>query len=227
LIRFPARWSRYYRDGYEKETFDFFTKHIKKGDTILDIGGHIGLYCVPLSKCAGNEGRIFCFERTPATFKILLKIIALNKCLNVTPVNAAISKESGHITFNLTTDSGVGSNANSIVASERMTNTVLVQAYSADDFKRNHELKIDMMKIDVEGAELFAIIGAAEVFLKDRPLCILALHPDSIRNSGHSLHQIWDTLMQYRYKVIYEGAEMKKESFIFRQTLFDVQLWPA
>jgi FkbM family methyltransferase len=226
-IRFPARWSRYYRDGYEKDTFDFFRKNAKQGDTILDIGAHIGLYCVPLSKSVGENGKVFCFEPTPTTYSILLKTIELNKCRNVTPVNAAISDKTGSITFNLTSDSGEGSNANSMVTSNRTVATMEIKAYSADDFRKENNLKIAILKIDVEGAELLALKGASDTFRIDRPLCILALHPNSIQNFGHSLKQIWDVIQQNNYKIVYNGSEMNETGFISQPDLFDVQLMPA
>jgi FkbM family methyltransferase len=227
VIRFPARWSRYYRDGYEKDTFDFFKKNSRNGNTILDIGAHIGLYGVPLSKCAGENGKVFCFEPTPATYSILVKTIALNKCKNVTPVNAAVSDKPGTVRFNLTSGSGEGSNANSIVTSARMVASVEIKACSIDDFRKRNGLKVDIIKMDVEGAELLALQGGIETFQQDRPLCILALHPDSIQNFGHSLKQIWDLIKQYNYMVIYHGSEMKESKFITSGNLFDVQLIPV
>lgn len=225
-ILFPARWSRFYEDGYEKETFNFFKAYIKEGNTVLDIGAHIGLYAAPFAKLVGTTGKVYCFEPTPSTFVVLSKTIQLNKYSTVTAVNAAISDKSGTVTFNLTSDSGEGSNANSIVEINRTKNNVEVKAYSIDDFRRFEKLKIDILKIDVEGAELLALKGAKTTFEQDRPIGILALHPANIIQFGHSLEEIWDVLLNYKLQIQLSGKNISKEYFCSQTLLFDVEFKP-
>ena len=227
IVRFPARWSRYYLGNYEKETFEFFNKNIKKGNTVLDIGAHIGLYSSPFAEMVGEDGKVFCFEPTPSTFDILKKTIELNKHQNIKSINAAIDENSGSIRFNLTSQNGEGSNANSIVAIDRSVANVDVKAYSIDDFRKENKLKIDVLKIDVEGAELSALRGAKETFISDRPLGILALHPNNINEFGHSLNEIWKCFEDYKLKILYQGKEISKENFCNKTLLFDVEFIPA
>ena len=52
-FRFRARWSRYYSADYEPATFGFLREHCRPGDTVLDIGAHIGLFTVFLSRLVG------------------------------------------------------------------------------------------------------------------------------------------------------------------------------
>ncbi|HEX3100785.1 MAG TPA: hypothetical protein VHQ01_03275, partial [Pyrinomonadaceae bacterium] len=76
MIRFPARWSRYYEADYEPETFHLFHDHLKVGDTVLDIGGHIGLFAVVTAKLVGPTGKVFSFEPTPFTRGVLQEVVA-------------------------------------------------------------------------------------------------------------------------------------------------------
>jgi FkbM family methyltransferase len=226
-VRFPARWSRYYLSDYEKETFEFFKKNIRKGNTVLDIGAHIGLYSSPFAEMVGAQGSVFCFEPTPSTYGILKKTMQLNKHRNVKGVNAAISETSGTITFNLTSKNGEGSNANSIVSIDRSVTNVEVKAISIDDFRKENKLKINVLKIDVEGAELSALKGAKETFMQDRPLGILALHPSNIIEFGHSLEGIWKCLEEYKLKIFYQGQPISKDDFCNNELLFDIEFIPA
>lgn len=222
-IRLPIRYYRYYEDGYEKDTFSYFEKIIKPTDTILDIGAHIGLFSVFFSKKLNSKGRVICFEPTPGTFQILKRTVELNDLRNCTVVNAAIADKSGSLSFNLTSKDGEGSNANSLVQTERTVNVTEVKVFSIDDYRRIEKLKIDILKIDVEGYELNALIGAMETFSNDKPSGILALHPQSIKKLGQSLEQIWDVLDKYKCKVEYKGAPIEKEDFCSRELLFDVE----
>jgi FkbM family methyltransferase len=222
-VVFPAKWSRYYNDGYEKGSFDFFRKCIKQGDTVLDIGSHIGVYSVYFASMVGEKGKVYCFEPTPSTFLILNKTIKLNKLTNTYAINAAISDKSGSIRFNLTTLDGEGSNANSMVAIERTNNHLNISSFSIDDFRKQNGLNINVLKIDVEGAELLALKGAKETFMYDKPCGILALHPQNIIDFNHSLKQIWECLMEYNLKVIYKGSEILMDEFCSQNDLFDVE----
>ncbi|MFL5763457.1 MAG: FkbM family methyltransferase [Bacteroidia bacterium] len=226
-VRFAPKWSRFYESDYEKDTFDFFRNNIRKGDTILDIGAHIGLYSSPLAELCGDTGKVFCFEPTPGTFSILKQTIRLNKQENVKAIHAAISDKSGTIGFNLTSSDGKGSNANSIVETDRAQNSIEVPAFSIDDFRKQNRLTINVLKIDVEGAELSALLGAKETFLCDRPCGILALHPANIRSFGHSLAEIWDCLQHYQLQVTYKGKTIDADFFCKQELLFDVEFKPV
>jgi FkbM family methyltransferase len=222
-IRLPLRYARYYEDNYERDTFGFFEKNIKPNQTILDIGAHIGLYSVFFSKKLKNTGKVICFEPTPGTFSILKQTVELNHLENCKLVNAAIADKSGIMKFNLTTADGEGSNANSLVRTERSVNSTEVKVFSIDEYRRSEELRIDVLKIDVEGYELNALKGAKETFLTDKPIGILALHPESIKQLGQSLEQIWDLLEEYKCQVEFKGKAMSKDQFCSNKLLFDVE----
>jgi FkbM family methyltransferase len=216
--RFPVKWSRYYEQGYESSTFQFFKENIKKGDTILDIGAHIGLYSIPFSKLTGDSGKVFCFEPTQSTFSVLNEIVKLNKLYNIQTINEAIDE-----IFNLTSDTGEGSNANSIVNISRTENSIELSATSIDDFRRKNNLKIDAIKIDVEGAELNALKGARNTFFEDRPYGILALHPKNILDFNHSLEDIWSLLIDYKLEITHNGNIISKDEFCNHTLLFDIE----
>lgn len=225
-IKFDAPWSRYYESDYEKDSFAFFKTNINQGDVILDIGAHIGLYSVILANLTGESGKVYCFEPTPSTFKVLNKTIELNKLKNVMPINCAISNTSEKIRLNLTTENGEGSNSNSIVNFGTFQNSIEIDAYSIDDFRFAHQLKIDVLKIDVEGIELNALKGARQTFLIDRPKGVLALHPENILQFGHTLEEIWEILLEYKMSVFFKSSPITKIDFCSQSLHFDVEFRP-
>jgi FkbM family methyltransferase len=225
-IRFPPKWSRYYEAEYEPETFDFFHEHLKQGDTVLDIGGHIGLFAVTTAKLVGPAGRVFTFEPTPFTRGVLQEVVDLNEVNEIVEVRGeAVSSKRGETVF---FDTGEEvSNANSLVRSELSKREIPITLISVDEFVRERNLKVDCIKIDVEGAELDVLIGAKETFLTQRPVTRLGLHPEFIVKNGQSLEEIWNRVSGYNMAMFFEGAGVEKDWFCSQTDLFDVNLVPS
>lgn len=225
-IRFPAKWSRYYEAEYEPETFDFFREHIKPGQTVLDIGGHIGLFAVTTAKFVGPTGKVFTFEPTPFTRGVLQEVVDLNGCADIVEVRGeAVSSKGGETVF---FDTGEEvSNANSLVRSELSKSEIPITLISVDEFVRERGLNVACIKIDVEGAELDVMIGAKETFATQRPVARLGLHPEFVRKNGQSLDEIWDCVADYKLDVFFDGTKADKEWFCSQTDLFDVNLIPS
>ena len=69
---------------------EFIRNNISEGMTVIDIGAHIGLYTIAMGKIVKGSGKIYSFEPTPATFKVLQKNIHLNEMNNIVrPLNKA------------------------------------------------------------------------------------------------------------------------------------------
>lgn len=224
-IKFPARWSRYYESEYEPETFAFFRENVKKGDTVLDIGGHIGLFAVVTARLVGSEGKVYSFEPTPFTRGVLTEIVELNGLSDIVEVRGeAVSSKSGKTVFFDTGDAI--SNANSLVKTERSKTEIPIDLISVDEFVKERAIKADCLKIDVEGVELDVLRGARETFLDHRPVVRLGLHPPFITQNGQSLEEIWAILDEYKMQVIFEGKPAEKDWFCSQPALFDVKLLP-
>lgn len=224
-VRFPARWSRYYLADYEAATFDFLRAHCAQGHDVLDMGAHIGLFTVVMARLVGPTGRVFSFEPTPLTREVLRETVRLNGCEGIVEVREeAMAKVSGSATFYDTGDAG--SNANSLVPTQRSQSGYTVRTVSLDDFTSSRGLPVGCLKIDVEGAELDVLLGGERTFLVSRPAVWLALHPPFLGDSAKALAEIWKILQQYRMLVSYQGGRVEEDWFREQRELFDVQLLP-
>ena len=224
-IRFPARYARYYEADYEAATFDFLQRNCPVGGTFLDCGAHIGLFSVVGAQIVGKTGKVFSFEPTPKTRETLSEVVRLNDCQNIVEVrNEAIAKESGSAVFFDT--GGDVSNANSLVQTVGHADRLTVPTVSIDDFTARCQMQINLVKIDVEGAELDALRGGLQTFQNQRPPLSLGLHPNAIAETGASLEEIWNFLSQLDYQINCKGQAMKKDRFTAQNDLFDVQCYP-
>lgn len=224
-ILFPAKWSRYFESDYESENVAFIKESCKPGMTVLDIGAHLGLMSVTISQLVGKNGRIYCFEPTPNTYKILTKIIELNGAENiVTPVNAAVAKEEGTMDFYLASDEG--SNSNSLVSKNHRDRVpVKINVTTIDSFVQKHSLtQLDFLKIDAEGSEYEVLLGGLNSFTRFNPKIILALHPPLIENNNQNIEDIYNLLIKLNYRINFRNREMSKEEFCTTRDFFDVHL---
>jgi FkbM family methyltransferase len=209
VIRFPARWSRYYQSDYEPETFRFLRERCGSGNIVLDIGAHVGLFSVVTARLVGPGGRVFSFEPTPGTREILERTVRLNGLGDRIEVrDEAVTGSSGTARFFETGDPG--SNATSI-----------------DDFASSRSIVVNCIKIDAEGNELAVLQGGERVLREQRPAIALALHPSALQAAGGSLEQIWRLLEAGGMMVTAGGRPLDEKAFCGREELFDVQCLPV
>jgi FkbM family methyltransferase len=221
----PAGYHKYFPSYYELPNFSFFKKMCKPGMNIIDIGAHVGLYSVFMQKLSG--GNVYSFEPTPSTVAILKKTIALNKAAsNIEVIEAAVSDTTGKAHFKI--DRQPASVSNSLVRYKRTENleTCEVDVISIDDFVAQRKIKIDFIKIDAEGAELGVLRGAENTLLDQRPVMILALHPEAIAARNETNEMIWLILKKMNYSFLYDGKAISKKDFDENKELFDVHLVP-
>jgi FkbM family methyltransferase len=154
--------------SYEEEELSMQFQLIEKGDVVFDIGGNYGWYSIHIAKKFPlNE--IYTFEPVLNTFSTLKENILINNVNNVKALNLGLSKEVGEFTFycdpNLTVNaslSNVSDNSNAIEVSCKVE--VLDRFVEINNIN-----KIDFIKCDIEGAELFALLGAKKSIIDFKP----------------------------------------------------------
>jgi FkbM family methyltransferase len=222
IIRFPARWSRYYEDYYEAANYNFLQQQLKPGMKVVDIGAHIGLFSACSSQLTGTQGKTICFEPTPGTFSILKKTLRLNHCDNVIAVQAAVADKEGKATFYISHTAGCNSNSLVMNKPEKELSAYDVILVTLDSISAQYSFKPDLIKIDAEGAELDVLKGGYKTMHNHKPVLILSLHPHFIQQKGDSLEAIWDVLQSHNYKIELEEKTLTKESFCQHDLIFDV-----
>lgn len=152
----------------EKNVWQLFINECKKGRTILDVGAHIGRYTLLASSRVGISGKVIACEPYPENFFILLKNLQLNKCKNVTAIEVALSLEDGFVRISAGTDSGLHSTV--VHKNFGDAHDLNVRSRTMDSLLKELSVeKVDLCKIDVEGAELLVLKGA-ESSLKDKKI---------------------------------------------------------
>lgn len=152
---------------------------------VLDVGAHIGLVALPMASVIGREGRVFCFEPAEANRKLLIEHAALNGYSNIEVVACLVGADSqGSVPFY---EMKTPTPMNTLAAKNRdgYVPTARPQI-SIDDFCGKRGLAPEIIKIDVEGAELGVLRGARQTLARHRPLIFLSVHPREIVLMGES-----------------------------------------
>jgi len=148
--------ARHYIQGvFEKGTTEVFRRVVKRGMTVFDIGAGIGYYTLLAESLVGPEGKVFVFEPHPENYNELKENIMLNSYTNCYLVNKAVSDKTGRTKFYLHPDRG----RSSILYRNNRAKCIEVEVIALDDFIKEEGVTPDVIKMDIEGAELLALKG--------------------------------------------------------------------
>ncbi|MEN9852360.1 MAG: hypothetical protein RI996_303 [Candidatus Parcubacteria bacterium] len=159
----------------------FYRRFLREGDTVVDVGANIGLCTLLSAHIVGTRGHVYSFEPHPRTFSQLQKNIQLNKCNQVSAMQIGASNEFEHIFF---TDEYV-SDINHVDT----RGSIQVILKPLDEIVPKECTSITLLKIDVEGYELFALMGA-EKKLTDTKVIYFESAPRSFERYGYTLKDI-------------------------------------
>lgn len=159
---------------YEFDKQLIFQKYIKPGMVIYDIGANVGFYTLLSSVLTGNSGKVFAFEPVSRNIYYLKQHLKLNEINNTNVIEKAVLNKSAKIKFTLSSDPSMGHISED---GEIEVNTI-----SIDEFVEQGNPPPDLIKMDIEGAEFEALIGAKEILISKKPVIFLATHGDDIKN---------------------------------------------
>ena len=191
--------SIYLKGFWEREMTDVVKDKVKKGWHILDVGADIGYYSLLFSSKCGPSGAVAAFEPDPEPWPYLNENIKMFKYSNIYPFNFALSNHSG---VGMMKSGGKGQLFPDKEGTEEKTFTV--KMFPLDDFwKELSWKKLDLVKIDVEGAELSVLMGMEKVIKKYHPHLLIEIHPRQLKEVfNSSAEEVIDFLTKkYSYKL--------------------------
>jgi len=188
----------------EKEERDFVARFLRPGMTALDIGAHHGLYTTLMSKLVGPSGFVFAFEPSPRERAGLMRHLRLNSCRNVTVLPYAVGSETGTADFFVVEGnrSGASSLRRPILDGRVEAEKIRVPMTTIDRCLADHDIRhVDFVKMDIEGAELDAFIGAAQLLRgEDKPTLMVEMSDPVTAAWGYPAHRKYDLLRSWGYE---------------------------
>jgi FkbM family methyltransferase len=154
---------------------------IVPGQTVVDIGGHIGLFTLYSSYKVGKQGKVVVCEPGPNNFPLLKKNIELNDCPQISAHHCAIADHEGEADFFMPEGGENKDNpATNSLFQTHGRKGVKVPLKTLDGIFQSEGLKaVDLLKVDVEGAEM-AVLAAGENCLKNTRRIVMEVHPPRV-----------------------------------------------
>jgi len=182
----------YYEDWVNK--LSAWAYKPKLGDIVLDIGAGIGEEVIVFSKMVGPVGKVYSIEANPDIFNVLTDVIILNQLDNVSHHNLAIANENGEMKLHVSDSSFLGG---SFEKTEYSVHEYLIRTNRMDEFIKNNAInRIDLLKVNIEGAEKYVIGSIGNEIKKVRHVAI-SCHDFRFREEGNEFFITKDLVIEF------------------------------
>lgn len=175
--------ARIAHDGaYEPEVAAAIEHLLPRGGTFVDVGANIGLHAIRGARAVGQQGRVVCIEPNPDNVELLELTMVANGFDHVTVRPAAASDRRGIVPLHARRGQ---SNATVEQGTIRWASDVQLEVPSVrlDDELGDLD-RLDLVKIDIEGAEPLALAGMRDTLERFKPPILMELFPDAIRRTS-------------------------------------------
>ncbi len=153
---------------------------IQKGQIVLDVGAHIGIFALHAASLVGKHGRVIAIEPEDENFRLLMANCRLSGLRNVNPFNVALSSSVGKRKLRIFTLGGTAAHVLEGSAAERKSRRrpgcriALVDSETIGSIVEKLRLEtVDVIKIDVEGHEIPVLEGGIGVLNRFKPVVVL------------------------------------------------------
>lgn len=201
-------------DGaYEPYESTVLSSLAKGSRVIFDVGANVGWYAIQFSRAAGASARVFCFEPVPATHAKLARNVRLNGLESrIRLFDFGLGERAGTAEFFLPSVSGSAAASARNLHPEEQVAQLTVRLDVLDDFVAREAIdRVDLIKCDVEGAELYVLRGAARVIERDKPAIFLEMLRKWARQFDYHPNDVVRLLAQSGYRCWAVGENSVRE----------------
>ena len=190
-------WKWSILEGFES---NYILNKIEPGWTVIDIGANIGFYTVQFSKKVGKYGKVFAVEPSFNNVYLLKKNVRVNQLKNVHIIEKAVSSKTGDGNLYLSTGH---SGDHRIYNTVNKRECIPIQTITIDYLTKN-EKQVDLIKMDIQGAEYLSIPGMNRTIKKFPNVKIVSeFSPKLLTESGGSPDQFLDYFLDEGFSLKY------------------------
>ena len=169
--------------SYELEMQKCVAKYVKRGDVFFDVGANVGFYSVLAARLT-DPAMVYSFEPLPMNLSYLRKHLELNRMQDVKVIEMAISDEVGTAFFEVEKTRAMGR--------LRESGSLCVRTSTLDSLLSEEKVPPPhFIKMDIEGAEFHALLGARQCFTRYRPKLLLATHGNEVHDACCRILHSW------------------------------------
>ncbi|HLW86699.1 MAG TPA: FkbM family methyltransferase [Candidatus Sulfotelmatobacter sp.] len=188
---------------YEPNEFCLLQRILKPGMTFIDAGANMGLYSVFAARRVSPGGTVVSIEPSGREFAILEKNVKLNALTNVRMRHKALADRSAELELSVAPLGKSGHNTLGAFAYDTpLDHRERVKAEKLDDLVHSEGLaRVDVIKMDIEGAEMAALRGAEETLRQFKPVLLIEISDRSLQHQGASSREVLALLEQQGYRI--------------------------
>jgi FkbM family methyltransferase len=208
--------------NFEPETVRFYSKLIRPGATVLDVGANIGAHTLNFARLVGPSGHVLAFEPTESAFRKLERNLSLNPALRdrvrlhhafcSNPADAQIPAEI-YSSWPLHEQPGLHQQHLGSLQSVGEPDLIVL-----DDLARRLPLdRVDFIKLDVDGNEIKVLRGCREILARHHPMVIAEIVPYLMAELNLDMEDFWQPFREngYRMRTLERAAEIPLETRYF------------
>lgn len=191
---------------YNRDIIALLDKVLRNGMLFIDVGANVGEISLAAANRVGECGQVIAFEPVPDLADRLSQHVEVNGLKNVRVVRKALSDRSGQAIIYApdakyrdgTDNDGLGTLFPSEAVHEPRSRVSLM---TLDQFAALNLIRVDVIKLDIEGGELAALRGAANVLATYGPDLIVELSEEGCRAAGHIMMDVVSFLRAQGYSL--------------------------
>lgn len=182
----------------EEKEMVLLSEFIKDGDHVIDLGANYAYYVERMSRLVGSKGRVFGFEPIPFTYEVCSLVVKKLRLKNVDLFPFASGNANETLEFRVPKLDFGGISAGQSHLSKRNNEMegkenyyafkdeelVKCQAVTIDDYLFSKLNNLSFVKIDIEGAEYFALQGMEQTIKKFKPVILVEIQPFFLKGMG-------------------------------------------
>lgn len=170
---------------------------LRDGDVFVDGGANIGLFALRAASDVGPTGRVIACEPGPGTMQLLRANARRNDHDTVELHEVALSDAPGNASFTIFED---GSGLSSFAPGPSGGRTVGVSVTTLDALTAPFHDRVAVVKLDIEGAEVKALRGAASLIARASPVFLIEVEPEHLARQGSTVDELTRALRSRGYE---------------------------
>jgi FkbM family methyltransferase len=204
---------------YEPQDTALVKSLLGQGMTFVDVGANWGYFTLLAAYLVGSSGKIVSFEPDPRLYPILKKNVTRNDLSNVTALQLAAANEAGTLMMAGFDEDGGNHGLSRLVEHAGTTGKLFpVQTQSVDRILDELSIEcVDLLKMDIEGAEELALQGMSEGLSDFRyRRILLEIHPTILAERGRTAQDVVDIMLKAGYSgwwIDFSPAAIRKAAY--------------
>jgi FkbM family methyltransferase len=206
---------------YEPVELKILTTIASSSQIVLDIGANVGFYAVFLGSVISSSGHIHCFEPLPKAFRQLTSNVLLNALdAQISSHNVALSDVAGTAKLHVPNTSGTSATSLRELHPEEDNFEIDIDTETLDGWAAKFGVEgVDLIKIDVEGAERLVLQGGWSRISADRPFIFAELLRKWSAGFGYHPQQVVEELRELDYRCFAVGDRLRMINEIDESTV--------